>query len=88
MTNNGPKPGQRVRVTQEIDRREGAWQGRVEGTVVSVGAEKTGSWFAHSKDARLWLRRIRLQKDDGEITTLTIDPHTRVEVLDGPAEAN
>ncbi len=76
------KPGQTIRIYQEIDRREGNWSNAVEGTVLEVGAEKTGSWHAHGRDDRLWLNRIRLKKADGELTTITIDQHTRCEILD------
>lgn len=75
------KPGQRVRIRQEIDRREGNWSAEVVGTIIAVRPEKTGSWFAHGKDDKLWLNRVRLRKDDGELTTIAVDPFTRVEVL-------
>ncbi len=75
------KPGQRVRVTQAIDRRDGDWQLSVEGVLQAVEIEKTGSWYAHGPESRYWLQRLRLVKPDGERTTLTVDPHTRVEVL-------
>lgn len=81
MVNQEVKPGQCVRVFQEIDRREGNWTHEVVGTVLSVRAEKTGSWHAHGKDDKLWLNRIRLRKEDGEITTVVVDQHTRLEVL-------
>ena len=80
--------GKRVRITQCVDRREGVWSGDVIGTIVSLALQKTGSWHAHGKDAKLWLRRILLRKDDGELTTLTLDRSTRVEELDGPAESS
>lgn len=51
------------------------------GEVVAVKMQKTGSWYAHSKDDKLWLLRVQLKKDDGEITILTVDPYTRVEML-------
>ncbi len=85
MTISECKPGQRVRISQEIDRREGNWRTEVVGVVQFVRPEKTGSWFAHSKDGRLWLLRVQLQKDDGELTTLSVDSLTTVEVLDSPA---
>jgi len=75
------KPGQRIRVFQEIDRREGNWVHDLVGTVLSVRPEKTGSWHAHGKDDKLWLNRIRLRKEDGEIATVVVDQHTRLEVL-------
>jgi major membrane immunogen (membrane-anchored lipoprotein) len=48
-----------------------------------VGYEqsKTGSWFAHSKDDRLWLDRLEVTKDDGEIVTLNLDRYSVVEAL-------
>jgi hypothetical protein len=77
------QPGQQVRITQTIERREGDWQHVVEGVVESVEYRPTGSWYAHGKDDRYWLRRVRLRKPDGELTTLTIDVYTQVEVLGG-----
>lgn len=73
--------GQRVRISQEIDRREGNWQLAVEGVVESVKPEKTGSWYAHGKDDKLWLVRIRVRKASGELTTLVVDQNSRVEIL-------
>ncbi len=77
------KPGQRVCVRQTIDRRAGDWRGSVEGVVQSVDLEKTASWYAHSKDGQYWLVRLRLQKDDGEVTLLNVDSRTEIELLDG-----
>lgn len=78
--------GQRIRVTQEVDRREGNWQLAVEGTVESVKPEKTGSWYAHGKDDKFWLYRIRVRKPDGELSTLIVDQNSRVEFIpDRPA---
>lgn len=83
MTITECKPGQRVRISQEIDRREGNWRTDVVGVVQFVEQEKTGSWFASSKDGRLWLLRVQLKKEDGELTTLIVDSLTNVELLDG-----
>lgn len=75
------KPGQRVKLYQEIDRREGNWRNEVVGTVVETFAQKTGSWNAHGKDDRLWLNRIRIRKDDGEESIISVDQYTRCEIL-------
>ena len=40
---------------------------------------KTGSWFAHAKDDQLWLDRLELRLDDGEITILNLDQYTVIE---------
>lgn len=79
------EPGTRIRVHQEIDRREGNWTHDVEGEVVWVRSEPTGSWHAHGKNDKLWLYRIRLRKPNGELTTLVVDQHTRIDVLNGGA---
>ena len=76
-----PEPGQRVRIYQEIDRREGSWKHEVVGTVLESKPDETGAWFAHGENSKLWLNRVRLRKDDGEITSIVVDQHTRCEVL-------
>lgn len=77
-------PGSRVRVTQQIAAREYALDTVVEGTLISYTQKPTGSWFAHSRDDRLWLDRITLRKDDGEISVLNLDDYAKVEVLQVP----
>jgi hypothetical protein len=74
-------PGARVKVTQQIAARNHSWPSTLIGTIVEYGQKETGSWFAHSKDDRLWLDRLTIRKDDGEITTLNLDDYSRVEVL-------
>lgn len=74
-------PGLRICVRQTIDRREGDWQTEVIGTVLEATRKKTGSWYAHGTDNKLWIYRIQLRKEDGEITTLTLDQWTEIELL-------
>ncbi|MEZ6210953.1 MAG: hypothetical protein R3B46_06860 [Phycisphaerales bacterium] len=73
--------GARVRVTQQIPFGSGTSTTSVEGRVVRFGQQKTGSWFAHSKDDRLWLDRLELRKDDGELIVCNLDEFSRVEVV-------
>jgi hypothetical protein len=73
-------PGAKVKVTQQIAARHYALPAVVRGTVVEYGQKETGSWFAHSRDDRLWLDRLVLRKDDGEITTLNLDEYSHVEI--------
>jgi len=77
---NQLKPGVKVKVTQQIAARDYAWSTPVSGTVVGFEQKPTGSWFAHSKDDRLWLDRLVLRKEDGEITTLNLDKFSRIEI--------
>ncbi len=81
------KPGARVKVTQQIAGRYYAWPTEVSGTIVSYQQRPTGSWYAHSKDDKLWLDRLTLRKDDGEITTLNLDEYSNVEI-DGAQSVN
>ena len=73
-------PGARVKVVQQIPARHYAWSSDVRGTVVEFQQKQTGSWFAHSKQDKLWLDRLVLRKDDGELTTLILDDYSRIEV--------
>lgn len=77
---NQLKPGVKVKVTQQVAARDYALATEVEGTVVAFEQRKTGSWFAHAKDDRLWLDRLVLRKADGEISTLILDQYSRVEI--------
>ena len=74
------QPGATVAVTQQIAMRNRTWTNTVRGTVIAYQQRMTGSWFAHSKDDRLWLDRLVLRKEDGELVTLNLDEFSRVEV--------
>jgi hypothetical protein len=90
------RPGVRVKVTQQIAARHYSLGSEVAGTVVEYEQKQTGSWFAHSKNDKLWLDRLTIRKDDGELTTLNLDEASHVEILDeqpaaagaGPAKTN
>ncbi|MFN0011792.1 MAG: hypothetical protein ACKVS8_09140 [Phycisphaerales bacterium] len=73
--------GQRVRVVQQVPRpaNNTSLSATVEGVVVRYEQSKTGSWYAHGKDDKLWLDRLVLKKDDGEIVYLNLDQHSAVE---------
>ncbi len=73
-------PGAKVKITQQIAARNYSWASEIYGEVIEYGQQPTGSWFAHSKDDKLWLDRLTLRKSDGEITTLNLDEFTVVEV--------
>lgn len=71
----------RVEVTQTVERRDGNWETTVCGTVVKLEEQPTGAWFAHGADGKLWLGRLQLRKEDGELTTLILDRGTRIKIL-------
>jgi hypothetical protein len=77
-------PGRRVRVIKQMQLK--GWTSETVGVVQEYEQRKTGSWYAHGKDDKLWLDRLVLVKDDGEIAVLNLDGYTRVEsaeVADG-----
>ena len=76
------KPGMRVRISQRISTRDGVWTTEVEGKVVWFEPRPTGSWFAHGKNDRLWLQRLRIERDDRELIDLTLDRGSTVTVLE------
>lgn len=84
------KPGVNVRVIQQIAARGRTWTSEVDGTVLNYEQKQTGSWFAHSKNDKLWLDRLTLRKHDGEIVKLNLDEYSHIEITgsDAPAKGN
>ncbi len=83
-TATSPAPlraGTRVRITQQVPRRQGHLKTTIEGSVVRYEQSKTGSWYAHGKDDKLWLDRLVLRRDDGEIVYLNLDQYSLVEAV-------
>jgi len=74
-------PGTRVQVTQQLPAVRRVDTTTVEGTVLRYRQSKTGSWFAHGKDDKVWLDRLELRRDDGELVTLNLDQWSLVEPL-------
>lgn len=75
--------GTRVTVTQQVQNRR--WTTEVTGTVVAFEQRKTGSWYAHGKDDKLWLDRLVLEKADGEIVTVNLDRYSHLERVEDTA---
>ena len=73
--------GQRVKVTQQVPRLTGVMATTIEGEVVAFAQAKTGSWYAHSKDHKLWMDRLTLRKADGEIVVCNLDQYSNVEII-------
>ena len=71
--------GMRVRVTQQMVRGAESSSSSIEGEVVRCGQQKTGSWFAHARDKKLWLDRLELRMDDGELVVVNLDQYSAVE---------
>ena len=78
-------PGVAVKVTQQIAARHYALASDVRGTIVEYEQKQTGSWYAHSKNDKLWLDRLTLRKADGELVTLNLDDYTHIVIEDAAA---
>lgn len=74
------KPGAKVKVTQQIAGPNYSWATEIRGTVLEYTQKETGSWYAHSQGDKLWLDRLKIRKDDGELTTLNLDEYTHIEI--------
>ncbi|MCX5688832.1 MAG: hypothetical protein NTV94_03415 [Planctomycetota bacterium] len=73
--------GTKVKVTQQVPRLTGVMVTSVEGTVVKFEQAKTGSWYAHSKDHKLWMDRLTVRKNDGELVVCNLDQYSSVAVV-------
>lgn len=81
------KPGTHIVVTQQIPARDRTWTTIVRGVIISYDQRSTGSWYAHAHGDKLWLDRLIIRKDDGEIVTLNLDEYSNVEVDQAAASA-
>ncbi len=73
--------GSKVRVTSSLALGTTHSPFTVEGEILRMGQQKTGSWFAHARDKKLWLDRLELRKDDGELVVVNLDSASSVEVI-------
>ncbi|MGA0172388.1 MAG: hypothetical protein ACO3NL_01930 [Phycisphaerales bacterium] len=74
-------PGTRVRVTQQLPQGDQVWTTSSEGAVVRYRQAKTGSWYAHGRDDKLWLDRLEIRLDDGELVILNLDQYSVIEAI-------
>ena len=79
------EPGTVVRITQQIPRRVDTYTATVTGTVVRQERQNSGSWFARNKRDKVWLDRLIIRKEDGEISILNLVEYTAVAVVRGSA---
>lgn len=73
------EPGARVKVTQQMPAVQRVETTTIAGTVVRYRQAMTGSWYAHGLHDKLWLDRLEVRKDDGELVVLNLDQYTVIE---------
>ncbi|MFQ5590741.1 MAG: hypothetical protein ACE5HE_06245 [Phycisphaerae bacterium] len=77
--------GTPVCVMQTIQLRGQNMSIEVVGVVEEWEELPTGSWYAHGKGDKLWLKRLRIRKVDGEHTLLIVDNSTSMAKLEAQA---
>jgi len=75
-------PGTPVCVRQVTRMRAEDFETETVGVVETWEDLPTGSWYAHGKDHKLWLRRLKLRKSDGEISVIVVDDQTYLAKLE------
>ena len=81
MVSTALKPRGQVQRPNWVPTRDYMLVDGVEGEVVRCFTKRTGSWHAHGRDGRLWLERLQIRKDDGELTMLNLDAESAIMVL-------
>lgn len=76
------KPGQRVRITQQVRVGRRKWPASVEGTIRDVQTLQTGLATERNFDDVVTTTTVHFIKDNQELSSVAIDEHTRIESLD------
>lgn len=74
-------PGTRLRVTQQVRVGHLAWSTRVEGVVEMEGSRPVGGMEMGGKALYCLQPTLRLRKDSGEVTVVSLDGDSVVETL-------
>ncbi len=75
------RPGDRVAVDHEVKVGFRRWHTRTEGTVVRTHRVREGLHYRRNWDDKAFADQIVLRRDDGELTTVTLDEYSRLELL-------
>jgi hypothetical protein len=76
------KPGQRIRITQTVRMNSRSqWPAVVEGTFRAVNFLATGISTERVPEDDIVVVSVHFTKDNGELSSITIDESTRVEVV-------
>ena len=76
------QPGDRIEVDHEVKVGQTRWHTQTVGTVVRTDRLRHSLHFNRNFDDKVWSDIIVLKRDDGELTTVTVDEFTRVRVLE------
>lgn len=78
----GLKPGQRIRITQKMRVGSSAtWDAPVEGTFRHVNFLATGIATERVPEDDIVVVSVHFTKANGELSSITLDEHTKIEVI-------
>ena len=66
-------PGDRIECIHEVKVGQQTWTTRTVGTVERVERRRHGLHFRRNRDDKVFSDAIVLRRDDGELTTVTVD---------------
>lgn len=79
----GLKPGQRIRITQTVRVGQQVWTATVEGAFRHVNYLATGLATQRYPADDIIVPAVHFTKDNGELSSITLDEHSKVEVVSG-----
>jgi hypothetical protein len=77
------RPGQRIKITQTVRVGLKHWTTEVVGRFRHVNFLATGLSAQRVPEDDIVVVAVHFTKDNGELSTITVDEHTRVEALEG-----
>ena len=75
------RPGDRVEVIHEVKVGFRTWSSRTTGTVVSKDRRRHSLHFNRNFDDKVYSDVLVLKRDDGELTTITLDEFSALKKL-------
>jgi hypothetical protein len=75
------RPGDRVEVTHEVKVGFRRWTVKTVGTVVATDRRRHSLHFNRNFDDKVYSDVVILKRDDGELTTITLDEYSELRKL-------
>ncbi len=76
------KPGDRIRLRHEVKVGFRSWEQVTEGTVERTERRRHGLHNKRNPDDKVYSDLIVLRRDDGELTTVSLDAYSELEKLE------
>jgi hypothetical protein len=80
----GLQPGQRIRITQTVRVGSKSWPAVVTGTFRGLNYLATGLATDRVPEDDIVVIALHFTKDNGELSSVTLDENTKVELVPGP----